>query len=62
MKGVDHMYMEKSNSVEKVGIGLVCSVETFKDAKINLVNRVSGFNGLSIYKDGKVRKIEVKTM
>ena len=54
--------MEHNNSIEKIGTGLVCSLETFKGATINLVQRLSGFNGLSIYKDGKVRKIEVKTM
>ena len=49
-------------SIEKVGMGLVCSVETFKGCRINLVKRTSGFNGLSIYSSGEVRKIEVKTM
>ncbi len=54
--------MQHSNSIEKVGTGLVCSLETFKGAKIELVKRISGFNGLSVYQDGKVRKIEIKTM
>jgi len=54
--------MEHSNSIEKIGTGLVCSLETFKGAKIELVKRLSGFNGLSVYKDGIVRKIEIKTM
>ena len=54
--------MLHSNSIEKIGTGLVCSLETFKGAKIELVKRLSGFNGLSVYKDGKVRKIEIKTM
>ncbi|MDR2836470.1 MAG: hypothetical protein LBV69_09845 [Bacteroidales bacterium] len=54
--------MEHSNSIEKIGTGLVCSLETFKGANIQLVQRLSGFNGLSVYKDGKIRKIEVKTM
>jgi hypothetical protein len=54
--------MDHSNSIEKIGTGLVCSLETFKGAKIELVKRLSGFNGLSVYKDGKVRKIEIKTM
>jgi hypothetical protein len=49
-------------SVEKIGMGLVCSVETFKGGNISLVNRSSGFNGLSIYRSGEVRKIELKTM
>jgi hypothetical protein len=53
--------MEHSNTVEKIGTGLVCSLETFKGAKIELVKRLSGFNGLSVYKYGQVRKIEVKT-
>ena len=52
-----------SNSqIEKIGTGLVCALETHKGAAINLVKRLSGFNGLSVYNDGKVRKIEVKTM
>jgi len=54
--------MEHSNAIEKIGMGLVCSLETFKGAKIELVKRLSGFNGLSVYKYGQVRKIEVKTM
>lgn len=31
--------MEHSNSIEKIGTGLVCSLETFKGAKIELVKR-----------------------
>lgn len=54
--------MEYSNSIEKIVIRLVYLLETFKGAKIELVKRLSGFNGLSVYKDGKVRKIEIKTM
>ncbi len=54
--------MQHSNLIEKIGTGLVCSLETCKGAKINLVKRQSGFNGLSVYNDGKVRKIEIKTM
>ncbi|MGH7953007.1 MAG: protein NO VEIN domain-containing protein [Limisphaerales bacterium] len=50
------------NSLEKVGMGHVTSVETFKGCRIELVRRTSGFNGLSTNKDGEVRKIEVKTM
>jgi hypothetical protein len=50
------------NSLEKVGVGLVCSVETYRGCSIQLVKRTSGFNGLSTNKDGEVRKIEVKTM
>jgi len=50
------------NSLEKVGIGLVCSIETYRGCTIQLVKRTSGFNGLSTNKDGEVRKIEVKTM
>lgn len=49
-------------SVEKIGFGLVSSVETFKKGTIRLVKRNSGFNGLSTYFTGEVRKIEVKTM
>ena len=56
------MNPQHSNSVEKVGIGLACSVETFRGCTINLVKKNSGFNGLSTNKDGDVRKIEVKTM
>ena len=56
------MREKHGSSIEKVGIGLVCSVETFKGCTISLVKRTSGFNGLSIYKSGEVRKIEVKTM
>lgn len=49
-------------SVEKVGVGLVCSVETFRGCSIQLVKKESGFNGLSTNKNGEVRKIEVKSM
>ena len=49
-------------SVEKIAMGLVCSVETFKGGNISLVKRNSGFNGLSIYNNGEVRKIELKSM
>ncbi|MBI1804647.1 MAG: hypothetical protein HY033_10405 [Ignavibacteriae bacterium] len=51
-----------ANSVEKVGTGLVCSVETFRGCTIQLVKKESGFNGLSTNKNGHVRKIEVKSM
>lgn len=50
------------NTLEKVGVGLVCSVETYRGCNIQLVKKSSGFNGLSTNKDGEVRKIEVKTM
>ena len=50
------------NTIEKVGVGLACSVETFKGCTIILVNKQSGFNGLSTNKGGEVRKIEVKSM
>lgn len=53
---------QHSGTVEKVGMGLVCSVETFKKGNIQLVKRLSGFNGLSTYNSGEVRKIELKTM
>jgi hypothetical protein len=50
------------NSLEKIGVGLVCSVETYRGCNIQLVKKQSGFNGLSTNKDGEVRKIEVKSM
>lgn len=56
------MREQHPNSIEKVGVGLVCSVETFKGCTIQLVKKNSGFNGLSTNKDGEVRKIEVKSM
>jgi hypothetical protein len=49
-------------SLEKVGVGLVSSLETFRGCTIQLVNKRSGFNGLSTNKNGNVRKIEVKSM
>lgn len=49
-------------TIEKLGLGLTCSVETFRGCRIELVKRTSGFNGLSTNKNGDVRKIEVKTM
>ena len=48
--------------MEKVGVGLVCSVETFRGCTIQIVQRNSGFNGISTNKNGDVRKIEVKSM
>ncbi len=56
------MREQHPNSLEKVGVGLVCSVETFRGCNIELVKKQSGFNGLSTNKDGEVRKIEVKSM
>ncbi|GAK50216.1 hypothetical protein U14_01443 [Candidatus Moduliflexus flocculans] len=56
------MREQHPNSLEKIGTGLVCSVETFRGCTIQLVKKQSGFNGLSTNKDGDVRKIEVKTM
>lgn len=53
---------QHGGTVEKIGMGLVCSVETFKKGNIQLVKRLSGFNGLSAYNSGEVRKIELKTM
>lgn len=50
------------NSIEKVGVGLVCSLETFRGSSIQLVKKESGFNGLSTNRNGEVRKIEVKSM
>ena len=49
-------------TIEKLGLGLTCSVETFRGCRIELVKRTSGFNGISTNKRGEVRKIEVKTM
>jgi hypothetical protein len=54
--------MDSNAQLEKIGMGLVCSLETYKGANIEIVKRLSGFNGLSVYKYGQVRKIEVKTM
>ncbi len=56
------MQEQHPNSLEKVGVGLVCSVETYRGCNIVLVKKQSGFNGLSTNKDGEVRKIEVKSM
>jgi hypothetical protein len=56
------MASQNPNSLEKVGVGLACSVETFRGCNIQLVKKISGFNGLSTNKDGHVRKIEVKSM
>jgi hypothetical protein len=56
------MQEQHPNSLEKVGVGLVCSVETYRGCNIELVKKQSGFNGLSTNKDGEVRKIEVKSM
>lgn len=56
------MREQHPNTLEKIGIGLVCSVETFRGCSIQLVKKISGFNGLSTNKNGEVRKIEVKSM
>jgi hypothetical protein len=56
------MLGQHPNSLEKIGVGLVCSVETYRGCRIELVNKQSGFNGLSTNKNGDVRKIEVKSM
>lgn len=56
------MREQHPGSIEKVGVGLVCSVETFRGCTIQLVKKESGFNGLSTNKNGEVRKIEVKSM
>jgi len=56
------MQEQHPNSLEKVGTGLACSVETYRGCNIELVNNRSGFNGLSTNKSGEVRKIEVKSM
>jgi hypothetical protein len=56
------MREQHPNSLEKVGVGLACSVETYRGCNIQLVKKQSGFNGLSTNKNGEVRKIEVKSM
>ncbi|OQY48959.1 MAG: hypothetical protein B6242_00770 [Anaerolineaceae bacterium 4572_78] len=56
------MREEHGASIEKIGSGLVSSVETYKGCSLQFVRRTSGFNGLSVYKSGEVRKIEIKTM
>ncbi|MEK7729793.1 MAG: hypothetical protein AAB354_15405 [candidate division KSB1 bacterium] len=56
------MREQHPNSLEKIGVGLVCSVETHRGCSIQLVKKISGFNGLSTNKNGEVRKIEVKSM
>lgn len=56
------MREKHGSSIEKIGSGLVSSVETFRGCRLEFVKRTSGFNGLSTNKDGKVRKIEIKTM
>jgi len=56
------MLEQRPNNLEKVGIGLVCSVETIRGCNIQLVKKQSGLNGLSTNKNGEVRKIEVKSM
>src|SRR3990167_997135 len=56
------MREQHPNSIEKVGVGLACSIETYRGCNIELVKKQSGFNGLSTNKDGEVRKIEVKSM
>lgn len=56
------MSEQHPNSLEKIGLGLVCSVETYRGCNIQLVKKTSGFNGLSTTKGGEVRKIEVKSM
>lgn len=60
---MNFVMLEKHDAtIEKIGSGLVSSVETYKGAKLQFVKRLSGFNGLSIYSNGEVRKIEIKTM
>jgi hypothetical protein len=56
------MREQHPDSIEKIGVGLACSVETFRGCNIQLVKKESGFNGLSTNKNGEVRKIEVKSM
>jgi hypothetical protein len=56
------MREQHPNTLEKIGFGLVCSVETFRGCSIHPVKKTSGFNGLSTNREGEVRKIEVKSM
>lgn len=56
------VYTYHGATIEKLGLGLTTSVETFRGCRIDLVKRTSGFNGISTNKKGEVRKIEVKTM
>lgn len=50
------------SSTESRGWALVASLETFKGCNINIVQKGSGFNGLSTSFSGEVRKIELKTV
>lgn len=56
------MREQHPDTIEKIGVGLACSVETFRGCNIQLVKKESGFNGLSTNRNGEVRKIEVKSM
>jgi hypothetical protein len=51
-----------SATTEKIGAGLVSSVETFKGRRLEFTKRLAGFNGISTSRDGDVRKVEIKTM
>jgi hypothetical protein len=47
--------MESNSSIEKIGTGLVCSLETFKGAKIELVIE---YQDLTAYQFIKMEKLE----
>lgn len=50
------------SSTETLGWSLISSLETHRGCTIHLVNKKSGFNGLSTYHSGEIRKIELKTV
>lgn len=56
------MESEHTSKIEARGWGLVTSLETSRNFSLTLTAKKSGFNGLSISKNGEVRKIEVKTV
>lgn len=50
------------SETETLGWSLVSSLETYRGHSIKLVNKQSGFNGLSTSRSGEIRKIELKTV
>lgn len=52
--------MQENNSIEKIGTGLVCSLETFKGAKIELVNRGQDSTDYPYVKTVKSEKLKSK--
>jgi len=56
------MLREHGSSIESRGWALVASLETFKGCTIKIVQKGTGFNGLSTNLSGKLRKIELKTV